>query len=374
MCDLVWIVIISAIFLLIFAIGEILRKKGVAVEITRKFAHFLGAFVTIFFPFIFENPLSVLLLAFGFTLIMIISKKFGFLQSIHGVERASYGAFYHPIAIFICFLYANLLGLPWFYVISILILALCDAIAALIGKRYGKSEYIVEVGTKKTLEGSIAFFVSSFLVVHLILLLTTRFDRLDCVLIGVLISIIVSVFEGVSLKGADNLFIPLSVLFILSRNTNPNTFELSVQIGVLILFLIGYLIIMRPYKKIGFSGVLFLGLINYVIWALMGNFFAIVIFSLSFLCQKTNLILNYNCEVADKYRVKPIYYILLVPVICAFLRDFIPNLVIFPFLGSIVCIGIIIRLKLFNNDLNKGLILTSIVSIIALGVGYALIQ
>lgn len=374
MNDLVWLIIVSILFLSFFAVSEFLYKKGADVELTRKLVHFSGAFVTIFFPFIFESPITVLFLALGFSLIMFLSKKFGLLKSIHGIKRSSKGAFYHPIAIFICFLYANLLGLPWFYVISILILGISDASAALVGKNYGKNEFIVEIGTTKTLEGSIAFFLSSFLIVHLILLLTTGFPRIECVLIALLIATIVTIFEGVSLGGADNLFIPLSVIFILSRNINTGVFELSIQLLVLFSFLVVYLITMLPYKRIGFSAVVLLGLINYVIWVMLGSIYALIIFIFSLLCQKTNLILSYDCEVADKYRVKPIVYVLAVPIACAFLGDFINNIVIYPFIASIICEIIIIRLKLFNNDLNKGLITTTIVSLAVLGVSCVFIQ
>ena len=373
MTDIIWASIISVIFLSLFMIAEFLRKKGVKAETTRKFVHFGGAFVTIFFPFILNSHWTVLALAVGFALIMLLTKKLGWLQSVHGVERKSDGAIYHPIAIYSCFLYAQILNQPMFYVISILILAISDALAALVGKSYGANEYLVEVGTRKTVEGSVTFFLTSFLIVHLILLLTTQTGRIESVLIALLISIIVTVFEGVSLKGADNLFIPLGTMFILSKNITPTIEGILFQIFALIGFLVGYLILMMPYKRIGFSGVTLLGLINYIIWALLGNIYAIILFAFSFICAKTDLILNYDCGVADAYRVRPIFYILTVPVICAFLGSFIGQNIIYPFVTSIICEGIIIRTKLFDGDLNKGLWLTSIVSAAALGESYVFI-
>jgi len=373
MNDIICASIISIIFLSLFVIAEFLRKKGAKAEKTRKFVHFGGAFVTIFFPFILNSHWTVLALAVGFALIMFMTKKFGWLQSVHGVERKSDGAIYHPIAIYTCFLYSQILNQPMFYIISILILAISDALAALVGKSYGANEYLVEVGTRKTIEGSVTFFLTSFLIVHLILLLTTQTGRIESVLIALLISIIVTVFEGVSLKGADNLFIPLGTMFILSKNITPTIEGISFQIFALIGFLVGYLILMMPYKRIGFSGVTLLGLINYIIWVLLGNIYAIILFFFSFICAKTDLILNYDCEVADSYRVRPIFYILTVPVICAFLGSFIGQNIIYPFITSIICEGIIIRTRLFNGNLNKGLWLTSIVSSAALGVSYVFI-
>lgn len=374
MSDLIFGGIISLIFIIFFVIAEILHKHGVDVEITRKFVHFAGAFVTIFFPFIFSSHLAVLILACAFATAMIITRKAGWLQSVHGVLRKSEGAIYHPIAIYVCFLYSQLLNQPWFYVISILILAVSDALAALVGKNYGANEFVVEIGTRKTVEGSVTFFLATFLITHLILLLATPTGRLECVLVALLISVIVTVFEGVSLKGADNLFIPLGTMFILSKNIQPTVGGITFQIIALAVLLAGYLIIMLPYKRIGFSGAVLLGLINYVIWALLGNPYAVILFVFAFVCAKTNLILNYNCKDADSYRVKPIFYILTVPVICAFLRDFAGGNIIFPFVTSIICEGFIIRTKFFNGNLNKGLWLTSILSVIALGVSYVFIR
>ena len=373
MTDVICASIISIIFLSLFVIAEILRKKGAKAEMTRKFVHFGGAFVTIFFPFILTSHWTVLALAIGFALIMLFTKKFGWLQSVHGVMRKSDGAIYHPIAIYTCFLYSQILNQPMFYVISILILAISDALAALVGKSYGANEYLVEVGTRKTIEGSVTFFLTSFLIVHLILLLTTQTGRLESVLIALLISIMVTVFEGVSLKGADNLFIPIGTMFILSKNITPTVEGISFQIFALIGFLIGYLIVMLPYKRIGFSGVTLLGLINYIIWALLGNIYAIILFGFSFICAKTNLILNYDCEESDAYRVRPIFYILTVPVICAFLAGFVGQNIIYPFVTSIICEGFIIKTRLFCGNLNKGLWLTSIISALALGASYVFI-
>ncbi|MEE3349369.1 MAG: hypothetical protein VZR09_04950 [Candidatus Gastranaerophilaceae bacterium] len=377
MGDIIWGSIVSAIFLLLFVIAEIAYKKGTDVEFTRKFVHFGGAFVTIFFPFIIHSHWTVLTLASVFAVIMILTKKLGLLQSVHGVTRKSEGALYHPIAIYSCFLYAEILQQPWFYVIAVLILAISDASAALVGKSYGAYEYVVEIGTRKTFEGSITFFLTSFLITHLILLLATNTGRIESVLIALLISTIVTIFEGVSLKGADNLFIPLAAMFILSKNITPTVYGITRQIIILSLFIIWYLIVMKPYKRVGFSGVLLLGLINYVIWALLGNILAVVMFLFSFICQKTNLILNYECDVADAYRVRPIFYILAVPITCAFLGQALGNIVCIPFITSLICEGYIIKTKFFDGNLNKGLTATSIISvivtIIALGVKYVFI-
>lgn len=374
MSDLIYGGIISAIFLVIFVIAEIAHKHKVDVEITRKFVHFTGAFTTIFFPFILKSHWTVLVLAILFGGILFLTKKLGLLQSVHGVERKTEGAYYHPIAIYICFMYAQFLNQPWFYVISVLILGISDASAALVGKNYGVSEFVVEQGSRKTFEGSFTFFLTTFLITHLILLLTTSVGRVESVLVALLIAIIMTIFESVSLKGADNLFIPIGTMFILSKNINPSTEVVVFHLVALTLFLAGYLILMRPYKKVGFSGVLLLGLINYIVWAMLGNIYAVILAIFAFICQKTNLVLDYTCDTSDAYRVRPVFYVLAIPVICSFLGHLIGNVVIYPFITSIICKSFIIKTKFFDGSLNKGLIATSIISAIVLGVAYVFIR
>lgn len=374
MTDLMCALIISIIFFLIFVAAEIWHKNGADIEVTRKFVHFVGAFFAIFFPFIFSSHIAVLILACVFAFTMIITRKTGMLQSVHGVSRKSEGAVYYPIAVYICFLYAQILNQPWFYVISILILAVSDALAALVGKNYGANEFVVEIGTRKTVEGSVTFFLATFLITHLILLLATSTGRAESVLVALLISIIVTVFEGVSLKGADNLFIPLATMFILSKNIHPTLEGVTIHLFALGAFLGGYLLVMLPYKRIGFSGVTLIGLINYIIWALLGNIYAVILFVFAFLCQKTNLILHYDCNVADAYRVKPVFYIMTVPVICAFAGNYLGEHAIYPFAVSFVVEGFLIRTNYFNWNFNKGLWVTAIISLIALGVSYVFIR
>jgi hypothetical protein len=52
------------------------------------------------------------------------------------------------------------------------------------------------------------------------------------------------------------------------------------------------------------------------------------------------------------------------------------NLVFYPFISAMICQGVIIRERLFDGDLHKGLIVTivisSIVALITAGVSYVL--
>jgi dolichol kinase len=328
--------LISTVFLFIFVIAEALRKFArLDAEVTRKFVHFSGAFTALFFPFVFTSHCTVLALAGGFGLVMWGTKKFGWLQSVHGVDRDSNGAVWHPVAICLCFLFAQHLNQPWFYVIAIAVLAVSDALAALVGKTYGLKKFTVDAKDKKSAEGSVIFFLSTFLIVHLILLLATPTERLESVLIALLIALIITVFESVSIKGIDNLFIPLGTIFILSLNIQPTVAALLRHIFCLLAIILVYLLVMLPYKKIGFSGVLLLGLMTYMAYALGGWYFALCLFAVGIVCQKTNWILTRDETKDEVYRVIPVFQILLIPSVFVFLAEF--NKIFFvPFLISLL--------------------------------------
>ena len=181
----------------------------------------------------------------------------------------------------------------------------------------------------------------------------------------------VVLFFGDVVFGIDNLFIPLATIFILSKNIHPSINGIAFQILILSVFLIGYLIFMLPYKRIGFSGVILLGLINYVVWALLGNIYAAIILAFAFLCAKTNLILNYDCDFSDSFRVRNVFYVLTIPLICAFLTGILKEHTIYPFITSIICEGFLIRTRLLNVE--KSLLLTTVISLIALGVSYVFV-
>jgi len=87
------------------------------------------------------------------------------------------------------------------------ILIISDTTSALIGRRFGRHRFLA-----KSLEGSLAFFVSALLVV----LVAPKIDHLPMeYLIGVIAAAIGTIVEALPIKIDDNLSIPLSVGFSL---------------------------------------------------------------------------------------------------------------------------------------------------------------
>jgi dolichol kinase len=90
---------------------------------------------------------------------------------------------------------------------AITILIISDTTSALVGRRFGRHRFL-----GKSLEGSLAFFISAVLVV----LVAPKIDRLPMeYIIGFIAAAIGTVVEALPIKIDDNLTIPLSVGFSL---------------------------------------------------------------------------------------------------------------------------------------------------------------
>ncbi len=357
--ELVGASVIAFLFLALFSGAELWRRFGKPKpETTRKLVHFGGGAISLGLVYVVKSHLTVLALCIVFFLIISVTKRYGLLQSVHGVERRSNGGIYFPIAVYVTFIFASYLRQPHYYLITILVLAVSDALAALVGKTYGFKLYRVERETR-SVEGSIFFFLSSFLIVHLGLLLLTPLGRIESVLVALLIAILMTAFESISLGGADNLFIPLGTLFMLSQNTVKPAGSLLLQFVLLGGVAILTWVICNRYKKFGSTGMVGLILLGYASWAMVDYSWYIPILTGTLLIATTELIIETPKNSAEVHRIQPVFYI----AFAAFAWIFGANraehsvryLFLTPYLTSITCHLSILwqwksKFKLFNSD------------------------
>jgi dolichol kinase len=274
--DLVGALILAGGFLLLLVVAESWsRLANPNPEMPRKLVHAAGGVGCLFFPFLVQSPWVVLALALGMSALFALGGRLAFLRCLHGVARKSRGSEYYPLAIFLVYLASY--GRPWLYVASILVLALADASAALIGSQYGRLRYTVE-DESKSLEGSLVFLVVAFLAIHLPTLLMTDLPRPVCVLAALLVALLVTGFEVVSLHGADNLFIPLGVCVILDRITGKPLGEIAYQnVSLLVLCAVLGIIAWRA-RTFNTGGTILVVLAVYGCWSLGGVEWALPIF------------------------------------------------------------------------------------------------
>ncbi|HKL31298.1 MAG TPA: phosphatidate cytidylyltransferase [Tangfeifania sp.] len=204
-------------FLLIF--NELVyRRLGLKGEITRKFAHFTGTLSTITFPYLFESHWYVLILAVVFFIILFISRNRTYLKSIHDIDRESLGSYLLPVSIYLTFLVADLMDNQFLFILPILVLAICDPIAGIMGinlQQYNHKIRIFNWKLNKTWLGSLSFFISCLIISIIALYFNQQNFTLKTFWLALVVALVSTLTEMFSWRGTDNLVIPMSVLIVL---------------------------------------------------------------------------------------------------------------------------------------------------------------
>ena len=194
------------------------RRFKIKGEITRKFAHFASILAVIPMPYMFDSHWYVLILASVFFAVLLITQKGQLLNSIHDIKRKSIGSYLLPLSIYLTFLTAALFENKFIYILPMLILAVCDPMAAILGmniKKYNGRIKLFGHKYQKTWLGSGAFFSMSLIISIIALYYYRGFFDLKTFWLATVIAITGTVAELFSWRGSDNLTIPLSILLIL---------------------------------------------------------------------------------------------------------------------------------------------------------------
>ncbi len=260
---------VGSAFLLVLGAAELWRwHASPPPEWSRKFVHFTGGLLVLAFPWIFESRWTVAALVASFSLMIWGTRRAGLLQSVHGVSRASEGGLFYPLGVVLLFTVAY--DRPAFYLAAALALIVSDTTAALLGSAYGRRTYTVE-NDRRSVEGSCAFFLTTFLSVHLPLLLMTGIDRDVSVLVAVQVALVVTLVEGVSLKGSDNVLVPMSALYLLVRLTPESAQVIAGHVAALVAILTLLGLVAWRSQLFKASGVMAASLFFYAVYALGGT-------------------------------------------------------------------------------------------------------
>ena len=261
------VLVLAIFYTLVVAVEIWHRRAHPPIEWTRKLVHFGTGLLACAFPWWFDSPWTLLAVAAVGGAPIFVARARGGLQSIFGVERRSFGDVYFPIAIFILFAVGRHTRV--FYVVALLTLVVADALAAVLGRAYGKHAYRVTT-EHRSLEGSVVFMIVTFLVVHLPLLLATQIDRSACVLMAFQIALLVGSFEAIGTQGSDNLFVPLGAYYLLLKLTGKPLEAIGIQILAQIAILALMLLVSRRTHFFSFSGAIAAHLMLYAAFSLGG--------------------------------------------------------------------------------------------------------
>jgi phytol kinase len=260
-------VVLSFPVVLMLGLRRWQRHGHLPPELARKLFHIGGGFVGFALPWLTPEPIVVILLTcisigglYALTRGRQLQEHAG--KVLTSVERHSLGDICFPLGVCILFLVAR--NQPELYYIPLLILTFGDAVAALIGVRYGLKRFVATDGYK-SIEGSGAFFITAFFCVHLWLLLGTNTGRLESLLIALMLGALVMMLEAVAWDGLDNLFIPLASFVLLRAFLGMSVFDLTVRLVATVLLSV-FVFVWRERTTLNPSGVLGAIFVGYVLW------------------------------------------------------------------------------------------------------------
>jgi len=205
------IIALLASFIYVFAaigIAEGLRKwRGYSVEFTRKFIHIAVGMWAYGSVLLFEHRTFAIIPPLAFVAINAFSYWQGTFKAMETGEKGQLGTIYFPIS-FVALVWL-LWGRPHLLVASLMPMTWGDALAAVVGRRFGRRYYTV-LGSTRSLEGSAVMFLASWVatLVPLMLLASEPVNLVAAAGTAAVVALGAMVVEAVSPWGIDNLTVP----------------------------------------------------------------------------------------------------------------------------------------------------------------------
>ena len=207
-CYALWLAVV-------FGSAEWLRSRQFDGEAVRKVIH-IGVGNIIVLAWLFDIPQTIAVaISLLFSLVALLSYRVKILQSLNGVARDSYGTFFYAASIAALFALFWRPGLHAYAAIGVLVMTWGDALAALIGRRWGRRKYVV-AGVTKSWEGSAVMWLVSSIAIAAVLSASSLWMSgsplgWGFVVAGSLaIGAISAVLEMLSWRGLDNITVPLA--------------------------------------------------------------------------------------------------------------------------------------------------------------------
>lgn len=191
------------------------RKEIVAGERGRKFIHILSGIWMAFWPFYIPFD-GIFMLGCAALTLLVYSRFTKLFHAIYAVKRKTYGELFFALAIIVC---AYIGREPWIFTTSVLLLALADGGAAVVGRFWGISNQYLVFGNKNLLKsraGTSAYLVLAYVSVGIGLLLGGSHIFNDHYLVFLSLPVVMAVVENVSPYGLDNIVTPFLATIVLN--------------------------------------------------------------------------------------------------------------------------------------------------------------
>ena len=213
-----WLSLVLAIIYVFGIIGlaELLRRwRGYSSGFTRKVIHIGVGMMSWGLHLLFDNPWFFIVTAMIFTVITYLDWRYHFFAAMASSDPSNLGTVYFPIAAaVVAYLFWDQ---PPLMVAALMPLTWGDGLAPVIGKLYGRREYRVHTSTR-TVEGSMGFFVMGFIFTWLALWViggSPEISPAAAILPALVVTLVSTLVEAVSIWGIDNLTITAVSIIIL---------------------------------------------------------------------------------------------------------------------------------------------------------------
>lgn len=184
-------------------------------EASRKFIHIMLSNWWILAMYFFDGPIWASIVPLSFVIINYISYKKDLIQVMEREEnkKDGLGTVYYALSLFLLAIYTfGVIKKPEIGLCAILIMGYGDGFAAVIGKKVKSFSYKIG-NTKKTLAGSSTMFFISFCIVAIFL---CSMNAELWLLKSILVAVSVTLLEAVSIKGTDNITVPIYTALLLT--------------------------------------------------------------------------------------------------------------------------------------------------------------
>lgn len=209
-----WIgILVSYIFIFLMIIGGKLFEK-IGKEASRKFIHIMLGNWWLIAMYFFNNVWFAAFVPLTFVIINYISYKKDIIKVMEREEnkKDGLGTVYYACSLLILVIITfGVLNKPILGLVPIFVMAFGDGLAAIFGKLIKSKKYKV-YDTEKSIAGSLTMFIVSFIIITIYLMyINSPFWYLK----GIIISLIITVLEAISIKGTDNITVPIATLIML---------------------------------------------------------------------------------------------------------------------------------------------------------------
>jgi phytol kinase len=192
--------------LLLIGCEIINRKLKVDAEYTRKLSHVTSVLTAlILFPIVFKNVGYALGLSALFFVLLVTANVKKWLPSVDGVDRKTGGSYFLAFGLGATYYVSVLFDSSLAFKLALLIFAISDPLAGMVGAKWIKSKPIYG---EKTIAGSLAFLFSSLFIC--LYLFNSAYGN-PMISLSLMIALTATVTELISTRGTDNFSVPLIV-------------------------------------------------------------------------------------------------------------------------------------------------------------------